>query len=240
MADILKLITGERYIDGTARTCYYLGTYQTDGWIYFNDDKFWRYNPSTETLQLLYLSKEIWCNTDIMEIKSTGNLNGSQAQNVINGAGSVAPNANVEKAVQWAVEKVTNNWITYINARESTEAQQYRAASLKDPNYWGYDCSTFVITAFYVGGFDAAATWTGDMVAAFEALGFTYIPMQTIPADKCIRGDILIKQFDPGGHTQIYIGNNQDVNCGDTPAQIVTHAETNYLSPYWDGIIRYK
>ena len=107
MADILKMITAKRYIEGKERVCYYLGTYQTDGWIYFNDDIFWRHNPEFNVTHLLYLSKEVWCNTDNLEITNIGSLNGTQAQNVINGAGPAAPSAMVENAVQWAINKVT-------------------------------------------------------------------------------------------------------------------------------------
>lgn len=225
MADILKTITAKRYINGEEKTCYYLGTYQTDGWIYFNDDRFWRHNPDYDVTQTLYLSKEIWVDTTMLDIQTIGNLNGTQVQNMTNGAGSVAPNADVEKAVQWMINKANNEYITY--------SQTYR--NLKNPNGDSYDCSSFVITGFYVGGFDAAATYTGNMRTAFTALGFEWIPGSVFYADECIRGDILLHETD---HTQVYIGNNLDVNCGSTPARVITHAPDRW-GDYWEGILRY-
>ena len=225
MADILKLVTGERYVNDDKRIYYYLGTYQTDGWIYFNDDKFWRHHPDFEITQVLYLSNEVWVNTNMLEITSITDFNGQQAQNMINGAGGIAPNGDVETAVQWMINKANNEYITY---SQSTR-------NLKNPNGSSYDCSSFVITGFYMGGFDANATYTGNMRSAFEALGFTWIPGNVFPASECKRGDILLHEIE---HTQVYIGNNQDVNCGSTPARVITHAPDRW-GGYWDGILRY-
>ena len=232
MADILKMITAKRYIDSEEKTCYYLGTYQTDGWIYFNDDRFWRHNPDYDITQTLYLSKEIWVDTTMLDIQSVKNLNGTQAQNVINGAGSVAPNANVEKAVQWAIEKVTNENITYSQSNRNVQ----------NPNGSTYDCSSFVITAMFVGGFIADTSIganTTTMVQQFTDLGFEYITGSYWAADDLIRGDIQINT-NPGnlGHTNIYIGNNQDVDCGSTPARIMAHTPNNFGTG-WHGILRY-
>lgn len=234
MADILKMITAKRYIEGEERVCYYLGTYQTDGWIYFNDDIFWRHNPEFNVTQLLYLSKEVWCNTDNLEITNIGNLNGTQAQNVINGAGGVAADANVENAVQWAINKVTQNYIEY--------DWPPRVTSVGDTTATIYDCSSFVITAFIAAGFPVSgASYTGDMVPVFENAGFTFIPGTTWEASDLQRGDI---QINITHHTNLYIGNNQDVDCGSTPGRIITHwnfyynDDANYYGG-WDGILRY-
>lgn len=232
MADILKMITAKRYIENEERICYYLGTYQTDGWIYFNDDIFWRHNPEFNITQLLYLSKEVWCNTNNLEITNIGNLNGTQAQNVINGAGSVAPNANVEKAVQWAIDKVTNENIGY----------SWTNRNVKNPNGSTYDCSSFVITAMYVGGFDVDTSYgstTTTMLQQFTDLGFTWIPGSYWSADDLIRGDIQLNTNSGAlGHTNIYIGNNQDVDAGDAPARVIAHTPDDF-GKGWHGILRY-
>lgn len=235
MADILKMITANRYIDGEEKTCYYLGTYQTDGWIYFNDDRFWRHNPDYDITQTLYLSKEIWVDTTILNIQSISNLNGTQVQNMTNGAGSVAPNANIETAVQWAIKKATNEYISYSNYDRN----------VKNPNGTSYDCSSFVITAMYVGGFDADFSSpryanTEYMKDAFTEIGFEWLPGAYWPAKDLIRGDIQLKinPYD-NGHTNIYIGNNQDVDCGDEPCAIFTHTPDNWNRGGWDGILRY-
>lgn len=230
MADILKMITAKRYIENEERVCYYLGTYQTDGWIYFNDDIFWRHNPEFNITQLLYLSKEVWCNTDNLEITTISNLNGTQAQNVINGAGPAAPSAMVENAVQWAINKVTNNYITY----------DYTTNSARDVNSNKYNCSTLVITAFWQAGFPInTAINTETMRADFEACGFTFYPGTYWAAEDLVRGDIQIcEPLLPNGHTNIYIGNDQDVDCGGTPGAIFTHTPDNWGRD-WDGIFRY-
>lgn len=143
---------------------------------------------------------------------------------IVAGSGVAATNEQVEKAVQWAVDKASNNYITYSNSNRN----------LKNPAGISYDCSSFVITAFYVGGIDVAATSTRDMRVGFLAKGFTWIPGTRWESSQLQRGDILLKEDD---HTQMYIGNNQDVNCGNTPARVMVHSVDNY-GRGWDGILR--
>lgn len=157
------------------------------------------------------------------QLKSINGLT-DVANKLQGGMGSVAANASVEKAVQWMIDKATNYYITY--------SQSVR--NLKVPNGLSYDCSSFVITAFFVAGYDVNATYTGNMRAGFTALGWTWIPGSTFTAEQCLRGDILLNE---ALHTQVYIGNNQDVNCGSTPARVQSHSIDNYGS-YWDGILR--
>lgn len=233
MANLL-LIEAERYVDGDIRDCIYMGSYQEDGWIYFNDDTWWRARPDKSIVQLFYISKQIWVNTNGLVLKKFTELSTSKIQNLLNGSGSTAPNADVETAVQWAIEKVTNNYITYDTAPRQTAVGDFNALQ--------YDCSSFIITAFLYAGFPVTgATYTGNMRAYFEPAGFTWIPGTTWEASDLIRGDILLQET---YHTQMYIGNGQDVNCGMTPGSVVTHWNyyTNDYAPYyggWDGILRY-
>ena len=141
--------------------------------------------------------------------------------NITGGSGATASNATVEAAVQWAVDKASNYYITY--------SQEVR--NLKNVDGTSYDCSSFIITAFYAAGLDVNATYTGNMRSGFEAAGFTWIPGTSFEASDCLRGDILLNE---GTHCQMYIGNNQDVNCGSTPARVQTHT----VSFPWDGILR--
>lgn len=218
----LKAVDAKRYYNGNIRQVSYLATQQTDGFLYFNDDKFWRCKPDGTLPQVWYPAKDIWIITNSLIDIKVSNFNQSGSA----GSGSgVAPNANVETAVQWMINKANTTFITY--------SQSVR--NLKNPNGDSYDCSSFVITGFYMGGFDANATYTGDMRAAFTALGFQWIPGYSFPAEQCVRGDILLNE---ALHTQVYIGNNQDVNCGDTPARVLGHSDDNYGSG-WDGILRY-
>lgn len=144
---------------------------------------------------------------------------------IFGGGGSTAPDEIVEAAVQWAVDRATNYDVTYSQTNRN----------LKNPNGLSYDCSSFVITAFYAAGLDVSATYTGDMRAGFTAAGFTWIAGSSFTSSQCQRGDILLNEV---YHTQMYIGNNQDVNCGSVlyGATVQEHL----VSYPWDGILRYE
>lgn len=226
---IVKIITCKKWVQNSLQNCYYIGTVQGDGFIYFNDDNFYRVNISTGNQEIFYIDKQIWINTNILTDLTTQDFNVSGAANTVYGGGAVAPNANVETAVQWAIEKASLGTISY----------SWDDRNLKNPNGSSYDCSSFIITAFYVGGFDASSSWTPDMRSGFEALGFTWIPGSYFAAEDLIRGDIQLNE-NPGalGHTNMYIGNNQDVDCGSTPCRIITHTPDNFGTG-WHGILRY-
>lgn len=221
---IIKIISCKKWVNNSLQNCYFLATVQGDGFIYFNDDRFYRINIATGNQEIFYIDKQIWVNTNILQDVHYQDFNVTGAANGVYGGGSIAPNASVESAVQWAIDKVSNETITY--------SQSIR--NLKNVNGTSYDCSSFIITAFYAGGIDVAATYTGDMRAGFEALGFTWIPGSYFAAEDCLRGDILLNET---YHTQMYIGNGQDVNCGDTPARVCTHSPDNW-GGNWDGILR--
>lgn len=221
----LAIVTTVRQVNGSNVTAVYMGTLKDDGWVYFNDEIWWRCRSDKSSMQRFYIPKQVWVPANGSMVTSINMLNVTQVQNIINGSGAAATNANIETAVQWAINKAENEYITYSQITRN----------LKNPNGSSYDCSSFVITAMYVGGFDAAATYTGDMKSAFQALGFTWIPGSYFAAEDCLRGDILLNET---YHTQMYIGNNQDVNCGDTPARVTVHSPDNWGSN-WDGILRY-
>lgn len=221
----LMFISGMRYSNGAIRKVSYLATLQEDGYMYFNDDMFWRCSRNGANVQVFYPSKNIWIRTNsLWDIQIGSFIQGSSSGNAGSGAG-VSPNANVETAVKWMISKASNEYVTY--------SQSVR--NLKNPDGDSYDCSSFVITGFYVGGFDVAAIYTGDMKSGFMALGFEWIPGWSFPADELVRGDILLNEVN---HTQVYIGNNQDVNCGSTPARVIAHANDRW-GEGWDGVLRY-
>lgn len=217
------IVKGYRYSMSGNYNVMYIASRQGDNHLYFNDENFFRIRPDGSGLQVYYLDKQNWINSSLITDISVGTFRVSSS----NSGGTVSTNAKVERAVIWMIDKVTNEYITY--------SRLYR--NLKDPYGSSYDCSSFVITGFYMGGLDADATYTGNMKAAFEDLGFTWIPGSYFDSADCVRGDILLKQFNPGGHTQVYIGNNQDINCGSTPAGVQSHAPDNY-GRGWDGLLR--
>lgn len=224
----VAFITGAKYVNGKDTDCFYIGSVQNDGYIYFNDGTMYRMPRGTTDLQSFYVNKQIWVNSGeiynlkVFDFSPEGIVD--SIGGITAGNGAISPNDKVEAAVQWMINKATNNYVTY--------SQQVR--NLKNPNGSSYDCSSFVITGFYVGGYDANAWTTVQMKDAFTALGFTWYPGSYFTSDQLQRGDILLNIIE---HTQVYIGNNQDVVCGDTPARVTTHSPDNYGSG-WDGVLR--
>lgn len=226
----VAFITGTRQLNGEIKNVFYIGSLQADGYIYFNDDKFWRCWNDGSNCQVFYIPKQTWIyskdiqNITVASFDITGI--GDAIGGLIGGSGATAPNESVEKAVMWGIDTVQSRTITY-----------------SQTNRWGpdsYDCSSFVITMFRKGGFTINATYTGDMIAGFQAAGFVWHPVSSgvIPASMLQRGDILLNiQY----HTQVYIGNNQDVNCGSTPARVINHNDTYTYggASGWDGFLRY-
>lgn len=229
MADV-AIIQAKKFLPKGIKKCVYIGSKQEDGKIYFNDDVFFRCSHDKKIVELYYQEKQNWVITDILEITGLSNLNATQAQNMIHGSGAVASHDAVENAVQWAIDKVTNNYISY-------DTTTY---SVRDVNSLTYNCSTFVITAFWQAGFPInTARNTSGMVADFTACGFDWIPGTYWPASELQRGDIQLNtQLGTLGHTNIYIGNNQDVDCGGDPGAIFTHTPNNW-DRGWEGILRY-
>ena len=152
--------------------------------------------------------------------------------NVQGGSGAAAPNADVEKGVQWAIAIANDDSHGY--------SQSVR---------WGpsYDCSSFMTSAMRQAGFNIGGgegVYTGNMIEYFTAAGFTWHPAPAnrhLPASILQRGDIMLNTRH---HTQMYIGNNQDVNAGSTKSgiRVVSHNEYyTYGSPQgWDGYLRYE
>lgn len=150
----------------------------------------------------------------------------SAIDSLIHGSGATASNEQVEAAVQWAVSRAEPRNITY-----STDPR-----NLKVVDAMAYDCSSFIITAFYAAGIDINATYTGDMIAGFTAAGWEWIEGSSWQSSQLQRGDILLNITH---HTQMYIGDGKDVNCGSTPAKVMDHV-VSYSRGGWDGILRYK
>lgn len=116
---------------------------------------------------------------------------------------------------------------------------------------WGnpdYDCSSLVITATEYAGIPVksrGATYTGNMVMAYLAAGFTRLVYTA--GMELIRGDILLNVK---SHTAVYIGNYKLVEAtGDEKGGISggqtgdqtgheIHVRTMYNYP-WDYVLRW-
>lgn len=225
----LGYVTCKRMFDGSkSYDAFYLGNVIGNN-VFFNDTEFYCYNSSSG---ITYIKYNVGANSYWHETSNVYDVNVSTTdlKSLINSGttgNTTSSNYNVEQAVQWAVNKANSGNITYSQSER-----------------WGpnsYDCSSFIISAFRSAGFSLAnATYTGDMISAFEQEGFQWIAMSpSIPASVLVRGDIMVnKQY----HTQMYIGNNQDVNCGSTPARVMNHVSTYYLGEApegWDGYLHY-
>lgn len=234
---ILKYITAKKSIDGTLKNVYYIGTYQADGWIYFNDDSFWRYHSKANILERLYLNKEIWVESNGIKITNVSDLSSSALDNIIHGGGSLPPGGQgVEDAVNW------------ILAIADDDSHGYDQSSR-----WGadYDCSSLIYEGFRVGGgfnLPVHSGYTGTMVSDFTNAGFTWYPGLGNDVSECMRGDILLNIVD---HVELYIGNQQnvgahinefgDITGGEVGDQSGTEISiTGYYSYPWDGILRYE
>lgn len=232
----VAFITAKKYVKDGMKDVFYLGNKQTDGYIYFNDETYYRCLTDGSVLQLLYPSKQNWVITNNLQELSVFDFSPEgivgAIGDLVNGQGSVAPNANVEKAVTWAIAKAAPQNIGYAKSYEE------RTKSLNNVNARAYDCSSFVITAFTQAGFKTGATYTGDMRSAFTALGFKWLPGNRWPESACLRGDILLNEK---YHTQIFVGDGKDANCGSNPCRLTTHNEyyTGFGARGWDGILRY-
>lgn len=100
----------------------------------------------------------------------------------------------VEKAIKWAINIANDN------------SHGYSQSNRNGPDY---DCSSFVSTAFNQGGFNVSPScWTGNMEAAFKAVGFKSYPASSVTIQ---RGDILLAHNSSTQHVELYLGNNQCV-----------------------------
>ena len=208
----------------------YIGTVGDDGYVYFNDQYFYRFKPEgkwEDNIYILNRLKYSWSKTTLFAKLSAVNLNA--------GGGSAAPNNSVENAVQWAINIAKDNSHGY-----------------DQTNRWGpdYDCSSLVYEAFRVGGgFDLPVHtgYTGSMISDFTRVGFKWYSGMGNTSNNLMRGDILL---DIDAHTEIYIGDEMNVGAhinefggikggqpGDQTGREISTG--NYYSKPWDGVLRY-
>lgn len=108
----------------------------------------------------------------------------------------------IETAIAWATGIANDNTHGY------SQANRY------GPDY---DCSSLVTTAFRNAGINVPYDCnTRNMKERFVNAGFVWIPASSIPnfpssSANLKRGDILLKS----GHTELYIGNNQNIGAHD-------------------------
>jgi hypothetical protein len=215
--------------DGSA--CSYIGTVGTDGWIYFNDYDFYRFQPKgtwEDTQQIRNRTRSSWVKTQMFAKLSTSNLN--------SGGGSVASDPGVEEMVNYAID-IAND-----------DSHGYDWGSRWGPDY---DCSSLLLYSAKKAGFNVYGSSpygnTQTMVQQFTDAGWTWHAGMGNSVDELQRGDILLNI---NAHTEMYIGNQQNVGAhinelgdvyggrtGDqTGKEICVDAWYSYP---WDGVLRY-
>ena len=136
----------------------------------------------------------------------------------------------VEQAISWAISIANDN------------SHGYSMTSRWGPDY---DCSSFVISAFRNAGVNVgSATYTGNMRSQFTQHGFQWIPWSQIGGTSNLqRGDILLNDAQ---HTEIYLGNNQNVGAHSAKGHPETGDQTGneisvsgYYNHPWNGVLRY-
>ena len=141
-----------------------------------------------------------------------------------------AIDSKLEKAVQWAINIANDDSHGY-----------------SQENRWGpdYDCSSFVISALKNAGMDVGnASYTGNMVDELSKRNFQYISWgDTGGVSGLRRGDIMWRS----GHTEMYIGNNQQVGAhwhnGHTATGDPSGTEISVQDFYyndWECVLRYS
>lgn len=232
----LAIVTTVRQMNGADVTAVYMGTLKDDGWVYFNDEIWWRCRSDKSSLQRFYIPKQVWVPANDSMVSSIKALNVTQVQNLINGGGSIAPGGQgIEDALTWA------------DAIASDNSHGYDQISRWGPDY---DCSSLVYEAFRVGGgfnLPTHSGYTGTMVTDFTAAGFVWLAGQGNSVDECLRGDILLNVQD---HVEIYMGGGQLLGAhyneyggtqygepGDQTGNEISYG--GFYSFPWDGILRY-
>lgn len=101
--------TGIRYYNGTTKSVNYVGTTQPDGYVYFNDNRFFRgrYNGTTITdIQVKYDSKEQWIRTGMVVIDNIKPVQEYDPTQVI-------VTGNVREVINLAESQIGSNGYTY-------------------------------------------------------------------------------------------------------------------------------
>ena len=239
----LKLITCTRYLNQVASETSYLATVQADGYVYFNDNIFFRCLNDLTKPQVWYTDKNNWVDTTLIQEIRSQDFNASGI--IGGGTGQTPPPAadgsnDLEKAVIWMID-IAND-----------DSHGYNAA---DDSCWGpdYRCSSLIAAGLRNGGgfnvpLDSNLTRTTQLRDTLVGIGFKWYAGMGNDSSQLLRGDILLSI---GNHTECYIGAGQNVSAnineygglyngrvGDqTGAEIRVQGWYSYP---WDGVLRWE
>ena len=152
----------------------------------------------------------------------------------------------IQKTIDWAVTTCHDQSYGY--------SQEHRWGD------GGYDCSSFVISAFWAGGFHLGYCnqyegYTGDIKDAFRSAGFDWIPASDLDldsgsTDRLLPGDVLLID---DYHAELYIGDgltaaaHEDIPSDDHPNRSPAPGDQGdevcvyeYVYHPWSGVLRYN
>ena len=240
----LVIIEADKHYLGNNGRVTYLGSYQPDGYVYFNDDTFYRCKNDGSDVQLKYIDQTMrWVLTNQLTNVVVNKVTGGALVGGGATGSNVAPAASVEAAIQWAIGIANDPNYGY--------SWTDREGTLDATGRGSFDCSSFMYHAFegfgviqHHGGSSGS---TLDMVDDFTACGFTWMPGYGNDTASLQRGDILLNIVE---HTELYLGNGQDVAASKPENGDVwvnekgdQTGEEIYVKPWyaypWDGILRY-
>ena len=246
MSDIV-IVTAKKIVNNQEINCNYMTTKQGDGWIYFNDAEFYRYNQETSNLQINE-KRYRWVDTGQLWDINIANANIENINTVIDSSPNVPTGQFIEDMINFAVSKANDPRCGYDQANRL------------GPDY---DCSSLVGFSINAAGEYvnvnnfATSTMRQLMPSTFEFLGRSIVDETNL-----VRGDILwVNHVFNGvqyGHTGIYLGNSQIVEARINELGTITGGQTGDQTgneirispfyaygyggadfPHWDGLFRY-
>ena len=240
----ITVVNADKWYRGSKHRVTYIATSQPDGYLYFNDDVFYRCRTDGTGVQLRYIDQtDRWVDTSVLQGVM---VSSASAQGMLNAGGMVAPTGSVEAAVQWAIDIANNPNFGYSWVDRDGQLDSFGRGS--------YDCSSLIYHAFQGFGVLAqsggVAGTTDTMQADFTACGFQFLPGYGNDESQLQRGDILVVTSGEDKHTVLYIGNHQFVSAsspetgdvyvndkGDQTGQEI------WVQPYyswpWEFVLRY-
>lgn len=241
----IVVITAEKIVNGDVTNCNYMTTVQGDGWIYFNDDEFYRYNKNSEIVQINE-DRHRWVDTSKLTNITIQDASMENINTVIDNSQSVATGQVVEDYISYALETANNPACGY--------DQTYR---------WGNDsdCSSLVGKALRFAGYAIPSDFATSTMITYMPDDFKYLEGPYYGTENMKRGDILLATHNYkgvySGHTVIYLGDGQIVEAALNEKNTTTGGQTgdqtgeeirvrsyyNYPADVgrgrWEGLFRY-
>ena len=121
------------------------------------------------------------------------------------------PGKGIAKAVNWAVSIANNSGYGYDQPTRASGWAKWQSDPSCTNQCGSFDCSSFIAAALTEAGYFSTNPEfaTGTEAAALTGAGFKKIADSATSSQSLLPGDILVWN----GHTEMYIGNNQNVGA---------------------------